>query len=354
MKRKVIALITSLLISGSVGVYAAGGNISGCNTSLQTALSQNCPKSAATVSSVVNAANALNQNCPKNSASSNSCSGTSSQSKAVSSAVAAALKQSCPKNSNSCAAASNSTASASQCPKTANSSAAVKSAQSGSNATCASGNCAKNQSCKANSCTNGASCPTGNCTQVFNCSGSNCSQWLNSLLANLNSQYCPKSGTTTVTSKPASSAPAASKPASSAPAQSTPANTSSYADFQNEVVRLVNQQRAANGLGALTVNSALTKTATLKSQDMAKLNYFSHTSPTYGSPFDEMKQFGISYRTAGENIAMGQKTPAEVMNAWMNSAGHRANILNSSFTKIGVGIAKNANGQYIWTQQFIG
>ncbi len=119
-------------------------------------------------------------------------------------------------------------------------------------------------------------------------------------------------------------------------------------------MQLVNQQRASNGLGSLSADAALTKTATLKSQDMAQNNYFSHTSPTYGSPFDMMKQFGISYRTAGENIAMGQRTPAEVMNAWMNSAGHRANILNSSFTKIGVGVAKNSGGQYIWTQQFIG
>jgi uncharacterized YkwD family protein len=116
----------------------------------------------------------------------------------------------------------------------------------------------------------------------------------------------------------------------------------------------VNEQRAANGLKPLTANTQLTNTATLKSQDMAKLNYFDHTSPTYGSPFDMMKKYGISYRTAGENIAMGQTTPAQVMQGWMNSPGHRANILNASFTQIGVGIAKNAQGQLIWTQQFIG
>lgn len=96
------------------------------------------------------------------------------------------------------------------------------------------------------------------------------------------------------------------------------------------------------------------KTATVKSQDMAKNNYFSHTSPTYGSPFDLMKQYGVSYHAAGENIAMGQTSPAQVMDGWMNSAGHRANILNSSFTKIGVGVAQNASGQYYWTQHFIG
>lgn len=87
-----------------------------------------------------------------------------------------------------------------------------------------------------------------------------------------------------------------------------------------------------------------------KSADMAKNNYFSHTSPTYGSPFDQMKAAGISYRSAGENIAQGQQTPEQVVQAWMNSEGHRANILNSSFTHIGVGYV--ADGNY-WTQQFI-
>ena len=79
-------------------------------------------------------------------------------------------------------------------------------------------------------------------------------------------------------------------------------------------------------------------------------NYFSHTSPTYGSPFDMIKNFGISYQKAGENIAKGQKTPSAVVNAWMNSPGHRANILDPSYTKIGVGYEKN--GHY-WTQMFI-
>lgn len=83
---------------------------------------------------------------------------------------------------------------------------------------------------------------------------------------------------------------------------------------------------------------------------MAVNNYFSHTSPTYGSPFDMMKKFGISYTAAGENIAKGQRTPQEVVTAWMNSEGHRANILNKNYTHIGVGFEENG---YIWTQQFI-
>ena len=81
------------------------------------------------------------------------------------------------------------------------------------------------------------------------------------------------------------------------------------------------------------------------------MKYFSHTSPTYGTPFQMMKNFGITYRTAGENIARGQISPKAVVDAWMNSSGHRANILNSSFTHIGVGYAEN--GRY-WTQMFIG
>ena len=84
---------------------------------------------------------------------------------------------------------------------------------------------------------------------------------------------------------------------------------------------------------------------------MHDLGYFSHTSPTYGSPFDMMKSFGISYRAAGENIAKGQTTPAAVVNAWWNSAWHRQNMLNASYTQIGVGYV--ADGKY-WTQMFIG
>lgn len=121
--------------------------------------------------------------------------------------------------------------------------------------------------------------------------------------------------------------------------------------FETEVIRLVNEQRAQNGLDPLTENWELSRVARYKSQDMADNGYFSHTSPTYGSPFTMMKNFGVSYRTAGENIAYGQRTPQAVVDAWMNSSGHRANILNASFTQIGVGYV--ASGHY-WTQMFIG
>ncbi len=122
-------------------------------------------------------------------------------------------------------------------------------------------------------------------------------------------------------------------------------------DYEQEVIRLVNIERAKYGLSALTEDWELSRVARYKSQDMKDKRYFSHTSPTYGSPFDMMRSFGLSYRTAGENIAMGQRTPQQVVNAWMNSSGHRANILNSSYKKIGVGYV--ASGNY-WTQMFIG
>ena len=125
----------------------------------------------------------------------------------------------------------------------------------------------------------------------------------------------------------------------------------SVLSFEEEVVRLTNEKRAAYGLPALTINWELSRVARYKSQDMHDIGYFSHTSPTYGSPFEMMKDFGISYRAAGENIARGQTTPEMVVNAWWNSSGHRQNMLNASYTQIGVGYV--ADGHY-WTQMFIG
>ena len=129
-----------------------------------------------------------------------------------------------------------------------------------------------------------------------------------------------------------------------------PSVDSAVTQFENEVVRLVNEQRAKYGLKALSNDWQLSRVARYKSQDMKDNGYFSHTSPVYGSPFQMMKSFGISYKSAGENIAKGQTTPGQVVNAWMNSSGHRANILNSSYTHIGVGYVKSGN---YWTQMFI-
>jgi uncharacterized YkwD family protein/spore coat assembly protein SafA len=130
-------------------------------------------------------------------------------------------------------------------------------------------------------------------------------------------------------------------------------NIDDVKSLEQQVIDLVNQQRAWNGLPALKANWELCRVARYKSQDMIDKHYFDHQSPTYGSPFRMMESFGIRFSAAGENIAYGQKTPQAVMNDWMNSPGHRSNILNSTYNQIGVGAAKAANGTFYWTQMFI-
>lgn len=130
-----------------------------------------------------------------------------------------------------------------------------------------------------------------------------------------------------------------------------PEADSSIASYEAEVIRLVNEVRTRNGLNTLTADGSLCRFARLKSQDMRDNRYFSHDSPTYGTPFQMMKSLGVTYRTAGENIAYGYTSPQSVMDGWMNSEGHRANILNPSYTRIGVGYV--ADGHY-WTQWFTG
>ena len=120
------------------------------------------------------------------------------------------------------------------------------------------------------------------------------------------------------------------------------------------VLKLVNAERSKQGLQPLTLSSKLTDIATMKSKDMADKGYFEHTSPTYGTPFQMLQDFGVHYSSAGENIAAGQQTPEQVMNSWMNSSGHRANILNKSFTEIGIGYYQGGSYGVYWTQLFIG
>lgn len=140
-----------------------------------------------------------------------------------------------------------------------------------------------------------------------------------------------------------------------APAESSadqtvnPQHSDNPSEFVQQVLDLVNQERTNAGLNHLSLNSSLSDMAMAKAKDMYNNNYFDHQSPTYGSPFDMMKAFGITYSTAGENIAKGQTSPEEVMNQWMNSPGHRANILNSSFTQIGIAYYNSE-----WVQEFIG
>lgn len=121
----------------------------------------------------------------------------------------------------------------------------------------------------------------------------------------------------------------------------------STGSFATQVAALVNQQRANAGLAPLHLDSNLSAVAMVKAKDMSNNNYFSHYSPTYGSPFDMMKRYGISFGYAGENIAMGQQSPTQVMNDWMNSQGHRENILSPNYNTIGVAYY---NGY--WVQEF--
>ena len=133
---------------------------------------------------------------------------------------------------------------------------------------------------------------------------------------------------------------------------STTTSTSMNND-EKEVFDLINKQRAQNGLSPLKENSELQRVARIKAQDMVNNNYFSHTSPIYGSPFDMMKSFKISYNTAGENIA-GNSSNSSAVTAWMNSSGHRANILNSSFNQTGIGVVTGSKYGKIYVQMFIG
>lgn len=127
--------------------------------------------------------------------------------------------------------------------------------------------------------------------------------------------------------------------------------TPAWAEVQ-QVLDLVNAERAKAGLHALALSGALNKVAAFRSQDMATRNYFDHTDPDGHDPFYWLTTNGIRYMAAGENIAKGQDTPAEVMDSWMHSPGHRANILNADFGQLGVGLATDGGGAIVWTQLF--
>ena len=141
-------------------------------------------------------------------------------------------------------------------------------------------------------------------------------------------------------------APTPEKPAT--PVEAAP--NGSISAIEQAVLDLTNAERQKAGLSALKTDSNLMNSAREKSMDMSSNGYFSHTSPTHGSPFDQMKAHGVSYSSAAENIAMGQRTAEAVVKGWMESPGHRQNILTPDFTHIGIGY--DEDGHY-WTQQFI-
>lgn len=354
MKGRILALLLSLIISGTAGVYA--------KTASEPASSAPSAGSATTEVSSHESSSQKASSAEEVSSAQSSGNASSSANSAVPVKTSAS---SCPTSYNGATA---------EKTVSQNSSPATATAQNSKPSTNSSNNCYRNTQCdtSANCDTEQNNCNNGTylyCLQNYGCNqlnsaGNSNSSYINDIISRLTGKTCSQPSSGNVSSNPTTSTPSGGSSNhsdnhsgnSSSPASSSSGNTATgtYADFQNQVLQLVNKERTSRGLGALTMDSALNNTATLKSQDMAKLGYFDHTSPTYGSPFDMMKQFGISYRTAGENIAMGQTSPEQVMNGWMNSEGHRANILNSSFTKIGIGIAQNSSGRYYWTQQFTG
>lgn len=126
-----------------------------------------------------------------------------------------------------------------------------------------------------------------------------------------------------------------------------------YEALANQVIQLTNIEREKEGLKPLIAHETLQVVAIDKATDMVTLNYFDHHSPTYGSPFEMMKSYGIDYRAAAENIAFGQSSAEEVVTGWMNSPGHRANILNDSFSHIAIGVAENQDRRLYFVQLFL-
>jgi len=133
----------------------------------------------------------------------------------------------------------------------------------------------------------------------------------------------------------------------------TGGSTASLSADEKEVFDLINKQRASNGLSALKIDNEVQRVARIKAQDMVDNNYFAHESPTYGTPFNMLKSFKISYKTAGENIA-GNSSNSAAVTAWMNSSGHKANILNGDYNYTGIGVVNSSKYGKVYVQMFIG
>ncbi|WP_312091185.1 CAP domain-containing protein [Aminipila sp.] len=226
---------------------------------------------------------------------------------------------------------------------------------------------AANTNCSGNTCANTVKgskdcttkecitkdCTTKDCT-TNNCSGNTCTKEVkkNDTTTNKTNTTNTDKNTTTKPNTNTSTNTGTDK-TTTTDTNKTDTTTGTVGSYEQQVADLVNQERAKAGLAPVTLNTKLSGVAEKKAEDMRDKNYLSHTSPTYGSPFDMMKQFGVTYSAAGENIAKGQKTPQSVMDAWMNSSGHRANILSSNYDQIGVGYVTDSNGNTYWVQMFI-
>jgi uncharacterized YkwD family protein len=138
-----------------------------------------------------------------------------------------------------------------------------------------------------------------------------------------------------------------------APQQSKASDSANLTAEEQQMLDKVNQEREKAGVPALKADPELTKMARVKAQDMIDNNYFDHNSPKYGSPFDMMKQFGIQYNTAGENLAGNQSVDA-AHTALMNSQGHRENILKADYSKVGIGVVEGGQYGKMFVQEFTG
>lgn len=149
------------------------------------------------------------------------------------------------------------------------------------------------------------------------------------------------------TDKPDTDTPDTDKPA--IPDGEENDGSTGLSDYASEVLALVNAYRAENGLAALVLDRSLCRAADIRAEEIKSV--FSHTRPDGSGWVSVLALLGIEYSGAGENLACGQSSPSEVMNAWIASSGHRANILGSSFTKIGIGVSSDG-GRLCWTQIF--
>lgn len=156
---------------------------------------------------------------------------------------------------------------------------------------------------------------------------------------------------TTKTEFPTETETTSRKPVISIPETTTKSQNTGYSSYAAQVAELVNQERAKQGLKALHVDEKVQSAASVRAKEIEQL--FSHTRPSGKNFSSVLTENGIRFTGSGENIAWGQRTPQEVMKGWMNSSGHRANILNAKYTKIGVGYYVGANGRQYWTQLFI-
>ncbi len=195
-----------------------------------------------------------------------------------------------------------------------------------------------------NACNNTNAVKSQTCapTQVTPSSDSNCG-------SKTDSNNATKPADTTPAATPASTTPSSSTPASTTPESTTEEKTAKRT-YAEQVVDLVNAERKAEGLSALTLDKTIEKAALVRAKEI--VTKFSHTRPSGKSFSTALTDAGVSFKGAGENIAWGQKTPEEVVEGWMNSEGHRANIMNAKYTKIGVGYYQNGAGRNYWTQLF--